>query len=228
MAQRSERMKLEAETKKALYESQLTYLQSIEKNAEDVRKFKHDYQNILLSMETFLQENRYEELKDYYYTQIQHSSQNLLKMNTQLSKLSLIQNLALRSIFYVKLGTIDTDKIRFTLEIDEQLHIEKTEEIPLVRAVGIILDNALEALRVLEEGALQVALIENQGSRLIVVQNTCAKDLPPLYKLEEQGFSTKGNNRGLGLTNLREITTNAGFMVETEVLNSRFSQKIIF
>lgn len=228
LAQRSETMRLESESKKAIYENQLAYLKSIEKNAEEVRKFKHDYQNILLSMDSYFHEDKYEDLKKYYYTQIKHSSESLNIVNDQLNKLMRIQSMALRSIFYVKLSIIDSEKVNLTLEIDKKFFVEEKNEIPLVRSLGIILDNAVDALEELEQGSLQIALIENDGSNLIIVKNSCVANLPPLYQLEEKGFSTKGANRGIGLSNLKEIMEETDFLLETEIVDHYFIQKIIF
>lgn len=228
MAQRSESMRLENESKKAIFENQLAYLKTIEKNAEEVRKFKHDYQNILLSMDTYFQENKFEELKNYYYTQIKNSSESLNSTNTQLSKLTKIQNLALRSIFYVKLSIIESEKVNLILEVDKNFYVEEKDEIPLVRALGIILDNAVDALSELDHGELQIAIFENDGSNVIIVKNSCSEDLPPLYQLEEKGYSTKGPNRGIGLSNLQEIMEETDFLLETEIVDHYFIQKIVF
>lgn len=228
LAQRSESMRLEAESKKAIFENQLAYLKTIEKNAEEVRKFKHDYQNILLSMDTYFQENKFEELKNYYYTQIKNSSESLNSTNTQLSKLTKIQNMALRSIFYVKLSIIESEKVNLILEVDKNFYVEEKDEIPLVRALGIILDNAVDALSELGHGELQIAIFENDGSNVIIVKNSCSEDLPPLYQLEEKGYSTKGTNRGIGLSNLQEIMEETDFLLETEIVDRYFIQKIVF
>lgn len=228
LAQRSESMRLEAESKKAIFENQLAYLKTIEKNAEEVRKFKHDYQNILLSMDTYFQENKFEELKNYYYTQIKNSSESLNSTNTQLSKLTKIQNLALRSIFYVKLSIIESEKVNLILEVDKNFYVEEKDEIPLVRALGIILDNAVDALSELGHGELQIAIFENDGSNVVIVKNSCSEDLPPLYQLEEKGYSTKGTNRGIGLSNLQEIMEETDFLLETEIVDRYFIQKIVF
>lgn len=228
VAQRSESMRLEAESKKAIFENQLAYLKSIEKNAEEVRKFKHDYQNILLSMDTYFQEDKFDELKNYYYTQIKNSSESLNSTNTQLSKLTKIQNLALRSIFYVKLSIIESEKVNLILEVDKNFYVEEKDEIPLVRDLGIILDNAVDALGELDHGELQIAVFENDGSNVVIVKNSCPEDLPPLYQLEEKGFSTKGPNRGIGLSNLQEIMEESDFLLETEIVDHYFIQKIVF
>ena len=63
---------------------------------------------------------------------------------------------------------------------------------------------------------------------MIIVKNSCSEDLPPLYQLEEKGYSTKGPNRGIGLSNLQEIMEETDFLLETEIVDHYFIQKIVF
>jgi len=54
------------------------YTDSIEAQYHEMRKFKHDYQNVLLSIGTFIQENDLEGVRDYYLNGIKAQSQRLL------------------------------------------------------------------------------------------------------------------------------------------------------
>jgi len=54
------------------------YTVSIENQYHEMRKFKHDYQNVLLSIGTFIQENDLEGLHDYYLKGIKSQSKRLL------------------------------------------------------------------------------------------------------------------------------------------------------
>ena len=46
-----------------------------------------------------------------------------------------------------------------------------------------------------------------------------------IKKIYEEGYSTKGENRGLGLNNVRKILANYGTMfLETELQENRFLQ----
>ena len=52
---------------------------------------------------------------------------------------------------------------------------------------------------------MAIGFIKKNNSVIIVVSNSFSGDIPPIHKLYKLGFSTKGENRGLGLSNLREI-----------------------
>ncbi|WP_455797754.1 GHKL domain-containing protein [Clostridium butyricum] len=51
------------------------------------------------------------------------------------------------------------------------------------------------------------------------------KDKIPIYKIYEKGFSTKGENRGLGLYSLKEITSKYNnVFLDTVLENNEFKQ----
>ena len=72
--------------------------------------------------------------------------------------------------------------------------------------MGILLDNAIEAAEDVDDKEVRVAIIRMNESILIVINNTydTSQNLK-VYELFEEGFSTKGKNRGLGLSTLRQM-----------------------
>lgn len=218
---------MQVEREKALYQLNLEYMSNLEKNYKEIRKFKHDYQNILFTLSAFLENKEYEKLESYYYEQIQPTSDHLDEASMQLSELSQLENLEMKSLLYTKLSVVNAKGFEIKLEIKEKIKIDSKYILSIVRGMGILLDNAIEALEDLGSGALSVAIIKDEEAVIIVVQNNCLRSLPPLFQLEQEGFSTKGENRGLGLTNLKEIFQDLPIMLETENLGERFTQRII-
>ena len=75
--------------------------------------------------------------------------------------------------------------------------------IELSRITGIIIDNAIEASEALEDPLIRIAFIDNEESVTFIVMNKCSDNTPKIHELFEEGFSTKGDNRGLGLSTLK-------------------------
>lgn len=74
---------------------------------------------------------------------------------------------------------------------------------------------------------MKIAFINKKKSNIIVIINSCPEDTPPIYKLFEKGFSTKGENRGLGLNNMREIIGSYdNVCLDTLIENGEFIQNI--
>ena len=80
------------------------------------------------------------------------------------------------------------------------------DPIMLNRIVGILLDNAIEAARGIGNGEVRMAFIRLGGSTLLVIRNTFNQEIDlKVHEIYQEGFSTKGENRGLGLANLRQM-----------------------
>ena len=100
-------------------------------------------------------------------------------------------------------------------------------ELDLDIALGIMLDNAIEATNGHEQGKIMSAIFMEKTSTVFVIQNTVFDPLPPLWQLKETGYSTKGENRGIGLTNLSEIVSrNENMILETRLPGSVFIQRL--
>ena len=114
-----------------------------------------------------------------------------------------------------------------TFEADGEIAHIPVDSVALVRMLGIILDNAIEELETLGQGKLLVACFKTEESVTFVVQNTCRPNIPQLHQLEQAGFSTKGEGRGLGLSNLAEITNSyPEIALWTSIKDGNFIQKL--
>ena len=134
----------------------------------------------------------------------------------------------LKSLLAFKLISAQEAGIDTIVEVKEPIETLSIDSIILVRTMGIILDNAIEEVETLKEGTIAVALFEDSKAAQIIVQNTCRKDMPKIHQLKKEGFSTKGNNRGLGLSNMRELINKCdNVMLETTIENDYFIQRLI-
>ena len=99
--------------------------------------------------------------------------------------------------------------------------------IDLSRILGIILDNAIEASLESDDKRVNIAFINKNSSVIIVLINTFKGDIPLLSKLFKEGFSTKGENRGFGLSNLKDIIGKyMNISLDTYIENNEFYQEI--
>lgn len=207
-----------------------TYVASIEDINRDMRKFKHDYVNMLTSLKTYIDDKNYEGLHTYYYDHI-------LKMDAreQLNEqaLMMLNNLkidSLKGLLTTKILQAQSRQVAFYVEVVEEITDIPIDPISLNRMVGILLDNAIEAAGEAESKEVRVALIRMGGAVLLVVNNTynAAQDLQ-VHELFQEGFSTKGKNRGLGLSTLREMKEQfPNVNLRTKVYSPYFIQELEF
>lgn len=208
-------------------EDYYNYTLRIEEVNKRMRKFRHDYINILSTMSEYLREDDLEGLKAYYDKHIiplkDHFEANTLKLNG-------VENLKVKEIKGVittKILQAQERKIEISVEVADEINQINMEMIDLSRVLGIIMDNAIEASMNVEEPMIQIAFIKTDQSVLIIIMNKAPENLPKLHTLYQEGFSTKGKDRGLGLSTLKEITdSKRNVFLETTIENNYFIQKL--
>ena len=210
-------------------ENYYKYTLQIEKINNDMRKFRHDYVNILTTMSDYIRENDMAGLRRYFNDEIL-PMQDSMQMNTV--KINGTENLRVREIKGLLTTKILQNKeknISISIEVPEPIDKINMPIIDLSRVIGIILDNAIEASETITEDALiRVAFIKNSDiSVTFIVMNKCEDDIPRVHTLFQENFSTKRGNRGLGLFTLKEITdSNANVLLDTTIENGYFVQKV--
>ncbi|WP_348921280.1 sensor histidine kinase [Enterococcus rotai] len=203
------------------------YTDQLEKNHTEMRRFKHDYQNILLSIEEYIKEQDLVKLEEYFYSKIKTASTTIEKNDFKLSQLGNLKVNELKSVLANKLSISQELGIDTEVEISERIENINADSIVLVRALGIILDNAIEAAEQIDNGMIRVAFFRKLNKLVIVVVNSCSEEIPKLFELKKEGVSTKGENRGIGLSNLeRMIASTGNVMLDTKIDNGVFTQML--
>lgn len=97
------------------------------------------------------------------------------------------------------------------------------------RIIGILIDNAIEAAILCDKKNVQIAIIRNDDSTIFILSNSCLADTPPVYKIYEDNFSTKGDGRGLGLKTVRHIIDEKydNVTLNTKIKDCIFKQELI-
>lgn len=208
-------------------ETYYEYTLRIESINNEMRKFRHDYVNILSTLSEFIREDDMQGLKKYFNEQIVPMKDN---MKTRSIKINGIENLKVREIkglITTKILQAQEKAIPISIEVPDEIDKIEMNTIEFSRISGIILDNAIEASEVLDDPLIQIAFINNDESVTFIVMNKCSDDTPKIHELFEEGFSTKGDNRGLGLSTLKELTDqNENVLLDTVIENGYFVQKV--
>ncbi|MGO1428344.1 MAG: quorum-sensing sensor histidine kinase AgrC [Staphylococcus equorum] len=210
-------------------ENYYKYTLQIEKINHEMRKFRHDYVNILSTMSDFIRENDMEGLDQYFHEEIL-PMQDSMQMNA--IKINGIENLKVREIkglLTTKILQAQEKNIRISIEVPETIEKIEMPIINLSKVIGILLDNAIEASeKIVDDPLIRIAFIKNEDdSVMFIVMNKCDTDMPRVHTLFQENFSTKGKNRGLGLSTLKELTdTTSNVLLDTTIDNNYFIQKV--
>jgi len=103
---------------KIVYNKQLNeYLTTVQQQYTDLRKFKHDFQNIMLSMKSFVDNSDSVELKNYYQDIIQEQSELNQVKGGNITQVQTIDSDAIRGLLIQKFFYARSKQIELNLEL---------------------------------------------------------------------------------------------------------------
>ena len=208
-------------------ETYYEYTLQIESINNEMRKFRHDYVNILTTMSEYIRENDMDGLKTYFNDNIVPMKDNLQMNSIKINGTDNLKVRAIKGLVTTKILQAQEKNIPISIEVPELIDHIEMNTVDLSRIIGIIIDNAIEASEELEDALIRIAFINVETSVMFIVMNKCKEDMPKIHELFQDSFSTKGDNRGLGLTILKDITdTTENVLLDTTIENGYFVQKV--
>lgn len=207
--------------------SMVKYTDVIERNQLQLRRFKHDYKNILLAMITMVEENKIDDLKQYMDSLTEYSQHRLTQSIEQYRDLHNIRHQLFKSMLTMKLMEFDSLHIPFTFECLNPIEDIDVDDFDLVRMIGILLDNAKEYLQEIGTGHVSVLIIKTDEFTEISIANTYLMDDASIELFKEARYSSKHGHEGLGLSNIEEIKKKYNNIFIQYEKNDTFTVKII-
>ncbi|HEY5588178.1 MAG TPA: GHKL domain-containing protein [Candidatus Paceibacterota bacterium] len=210
------------------FEQLKEYTDMLEYTQNEMRKFKHDYINIISTVDGYIEEGSMKSLKTYFNKNIIPLSENINIKNSNIGLLQHIKVTGLKGLLSSKIVQAQSKEIDTFIDIAEDIEKIDIDVIDLCRIIGILFDNAIEAAVLCSNSKIKFGVIKRRFSVVIVIINSCTNDTPPVYKLFKKGFSTKGINRGLGLSNVKEIVDKKyrNLTLNTTIKNSELIQEL--
>ncbi|AJG71612.1 histidine kinase-, DNA gyrase B-, and HSP90-like ATPase family protein [Bacillus anthracis] len=219
--------KLREEHEKRLDKELLDYVEKLEDKHDELASFRHDYMNVLLSLEEGIRTKNVKEIEQVYYDVIAPTLKTINDHELDIAKLSRIQIPEVRSVLRAKVGTAQ-QQIKVMLDIPENIESVSMTIISFIRIISVLVDNAIEEAVCSEEKILQIAFFEMDSRQYFIVRNSSKGEAIDLQKIYEKNHSNKEGARGYGLFSLKRIinkTNNA--TLETTYVSPYFTQTFI-
>jgi len=195
-------MSLSTTTKKL--ESAEEYNKTLHILHDNVRGFKHDFDNIVTTIGGYIKTNDMEGLEKYY-SQLQEDCSKV--NNLYILNPDIINNPGIYNLLTTKYSEAEENGIKvnltFLLDLNE-LHMKIYE---FARILGILLDNAIDAASECDEKVLNIFFRnEARNNRnIILIENTYKDKDVDLNQIFNKGITGKENHTGLGLWEIRQI-----------------------
>ncbi len=215
--------------RKAIEQEQFSqYMKALEQVNKDMQRFRHDYNNILLTMRGYINSDDLAGLKIYFENYIVKTEQETLQKNYLLSQLENIKLIELKGLLATKVLFADDIGIPINIEIPDSIKHISMNIVDVTRVIGILLDNAIEACREVPNPKISFALLKEwDGSILLIIENYVGMKQLNIHQLFEEDYSTKGEGRGMGLTTVRDILNNySNITINTSIENYFFIHHI--
>ena len=192
-------------TKTDLESANLT-INSLKILHDQVRSFKHDFDNIVNSIGGYVVNEDIAGLKKYYNQLLEEcqKTNNLYALSPEV-----INHPAIYHMLATKYYEADQLDVQINLNVFLDLNeIEQRMKIyDFTRILGILLDNAIDAAKECDKKILNVTFRKEISNNMIVViiQNTYNNKDVNTEEIFQKGISSKENHNGLGLWKVRQI-----------------------
>lgn len=215
-------------------EEQKMYNKTLSTLHDNIRGFKHDFNNIIQAIGGYISVGNMDGLKSYYKDLLEECqlNNNLAVLNPEL-----INNPAIYSLLTDKYYKAEKHEIKLSLEIMADLSNLNIKTYELTRILGILLDNAIEAASQCDEKIVNVIFRndKNRNKTLIIVQNSYINKGINIDRIFEKGYTSREDNaednksegnHGLGLWEVRKyLTKNSNLDLYTTKTKELFTQQ---
>lgn len=193
---------------------------------DNVRGFKHDFDNIVTTIGGYINTDDMEGLKKYYI-QLEHDCEKV--NNLYLLNPDSINNPGIYNLLTSKYNeAIEKDidiNLYFLMDLNE-LHMKIYE---FGRILGILLDNAIEAAEHSEEKIINISFRREEKNmrNIISIENSYSNKDVDTEHIFNKGVTEKENHSGIGLWEVRKIISkNANVNLFTSKTDEFFKQQL--
>ena len=203
------------------------YSKHVESLYREIRSFRHDYTNILVSLSQSIKNNDLPIIKQIYESILEDSDKKFYDAKYNMANLANVKDEALKSILFAKLGQARHAGIEVAIEIVEPIGLPNMELLDLITLLSIFLDNAIEASLEAEHPSFLFAYFKEGGQAILIIDNAMEKEKIDTKSIFKYGQSSKGEERGIGLANVKEILGKYPHIsLMTSSSNYRFRQEL--
>lgn len=210
--------------------SMTIYSKHIESLYKEIKSFRHDYTNILVSLNESIKNRDIDGIESIYNSVLLDSDKTFYNTHYDIANLVNLENLAMKSIISAKMFEAQSKQIRLSIEIEKVIKAPSgIDLIELLKILAIFLDNAIEAS--LESSAPEISFVyfQEENRKIMIIENSTKQEKINTKVIFNYGYSTKGSSRGVGLANVYEIiSTYSRVYLKTYSNQYKFRQELVF
>lgn len=204
-----------------------SYSHHIESLYKEIRSFRHDYTNILVSLNESIKKRDMDGVERIYNAVLKESDKSFYNSQYDIAKLVHLKNLAMKSVVSAKLIEAQNRGIDVSVEIAEPIGTPQINLVDFITILSVFLDNAIEAAVNAESPRISFTYFQENENKILVIYNTTADYKIPTKNIFQYGVSTKGEGRGIGLSNVKQILSKyPKVTLETKSIDHEFTHEL--
>lgn len=194
-------------------EKQMEIIQAL---TDELRRFKHNYLNIIHGFGYHISFIGSPELKAYYD---QVTKESNLISNDNITAIQKIRNAAFTNLIFTHINLMSEVSVSFFVNVEDEISSCVIRDVDLCQIMGIFLDNAREAALETENPRVKLDILKRDGIIELYLYNT--------YK-EFEPKKTKDSTRGNGLIYCQGILRKYKTVLHnTYIYNAMLVQQLI-
>ncbi|MBR0427240.1 MAG: GHKL domain-containing protein [Clostridia bacterium] len=193
---------------------------------DNVRGFKHDFDNMVNIIGGYIESNDIDGLKQYYKS-LQKDCSSV--RNVQMLNPNVINNPGIYNLIVSKYKKATDLGVTINFEFFFDFENLKMPIYEFSRILGILLDNAIEAAKECDEKHVNLVFRESrkQHVQIVIIENTYLNKDIDTKKIFEKGISGKENHTGIGLWEVNKIIkNNNNIVLKTSNDDKYFKQEL--
>lgn len=173
-----------------------THYSEVENMYKKTRMFKHDYKNHIQTMKILLKNNKLNELENY----LNDLSNELNTVDTVIKT----GNAMADSIINSKISLANSKNINVVIDANIPVKL-KMKELDLCCIIGNLFDNAIEALKDVNEDDRLIRVYMDMKNTQLYISFTNITGKPKQNKINNIFKTSKGDGHGFGLVRIDNI-----------------------
>lgn len=187
------------------YRNLANYNHYLEAFYQEITDFRNKTRKNLLLLEESIESGDKKRIQKDFNAYIQNHKNPFPEQKYYLDKLVHLKISPIKSLISAKLLEAQEKGISVTIEIPEVISSLAMKDIDFIIVLSVFLDNAIEAAMDSHGKRIRLAMFMHDEAVNVIIENSSSVEKINLNQIFASGYSTKGHNRGIGLSNVMKI-----------------------
>ncbi|OJF71954.1 hypothetical protein A9Q68_07290 [Streptococcus bovimastitidis] len=213
--------------KQQQYDHLTQYNSYIESLFAEVSHFKNDTKHSLLAFGKIVEKGQLSEIKESYKNLFVGEDVPFHHRKYNFDHLTNLNIPTAKSFLAAKLFDAQNKGMDVSIEIPDLITEIPLKILDFIIIISVFCDNAIEAAMTSEKKLIRLAIFQTEENLHFVIENSTSDKKIVINQIFEEGFSSKGGDRGIGLANVKTILTDYPYCsLATKSDNFLFTQKL--